>query len=134
MSSSKAKKYVRIAFGVLMVGAGLAHFTNAEFFDKLVPESVAAYGTLILVATGVYQAAVGVCFWIPKLHAFARWGTIVLLVGTLPPAIDQVIHPATIEAVGIPAALAAVRVVVQVLEVWLVWWATSRDKQDAVNA
>ncbi len=132
--SGKAKKYVRIAFGILMAGAGLAHFTHAEFFNKLVPDSVGAYGDLIIVVTGIYQAAVGVCFWIPRLHAIARWGTIILLAGTLPPAIGQVIHPATIESVGIPAALAAVRVVVQVLQIWLVWWATSPDRQEAANA
>lgn len=133
MSSSKAKKYVRIVFGVIMAAAGLAHFTHAEFFNQLVPESAAAYGGIILAVTGIYQIAVGVCFWVPRLHVVARWGTIVLLVGTLPFAIDQVIHPEAIESVGISAAAAAVRVVVQVLEVWLVWWATSPDKPAAAD-
>lgn len=130
MSSPKVKKFVRIAFGALMTGAGLAHFTHAEFFHKLVPESVSAYAGLILVATGVYQATVGMCFFIPRLHAVARWGTIVLLAGTLPAAVDQVIHPATIESVGITPAMAAVRVVVQAFQIWLVWWATSPDKNE----
>jgi uncharacterized membrane protein len=67
---------------------------------------------------------------VPRLRAVARWSAIPLLVVTLPGAVDQVIHPAAIESVGLSPALAAVRVLVQLLMIALIWWATKPKTND----
>lgn len=128
------RKIVCISIGVLVAGAGIAHFTNADFFTKLVPETLQAHRGAVNAVTGVIQAAMGLCFLVPMLRAVARWSTIVLLVVTLPAAIGQVIHPESIEAVGLMPALAVVRVVAQLLMIGLIWWATKPDASRQANA
>jgi uncharacterized membrane protein len=81
-----ARNRIRIGIGILVAGAGLAHFTHAGFFRALVPDSLDAYRGVVIAATGVLQTAMGVAFFLPRFLAFARWSTIALLGLTLPAA------------------------------------------------
>jgi uncharacterized membrane protein len=128
MKSLASRNVIRIALGALLAGAGLAHFIGAEFFSTLVPDSLRAYRGVVNVATGVLLTAIGVAFLVYRLHAVARWGAIALLGLTLPAAIDQVIHPEVIESVGLTPTVAALRVLVQLLMIALIWWATKPNK------
>ena len=134
MNATTTRKITRIGIGVLVAGAGLAHFTHAEFFSTLVPDSLGAYRGLVNAATGVIQTAMGVAFFFPRLRAAARWSTIALLGLTLPAAIDQVLHPEVIESLGITPAAAALRVLVQLLMIALVWWATRPEGRHPARA
>jgi uncharacterized membrane protein len=74
--------------------------------------------------------AVGVAFLVPGLRAVARWSAITLLVVTLPTTAYRAIHPAPLETLGLPPALAPVGVVVWLLMIALIWWATKRGTND----
>ena len=134
MNSSASRKLIQISIGVLVAGAGLAHFTHAEFFSTLVPDSLGAHRGVVNVSTGIIQTAMGVTFFVPRLRAVARWSTTALLGLTLPAAIDQVIHPEVVESLGITRAGAALRVLVQLLMIALIWWATRPDDQHQAKA
>lgn len=128
MRSLASRNVLRIALGILFACAGLAHFIGAEFFSALVPDSLRAYRGVVNVATGVLLTTIGVAFLVYRLHAVARWGAIALLGLTLPAAIDQVIHPEVIESVGLTPAVAALRVLVQLLMIAVIWWATKPNE------
>ena len=130
MKSSTLRKITRIGIGTLIAGAGFAHFTHAEFFIRLVPDGLDAYRGIVNTATAVLMIAMGVAFFVPRFRVVARWSSIVLLVLTLPSAIDQVIHPEAIKAVGLTTSMAALRVVAQVVMIMLIWWATKPDQPD----
>jgi len=118
----KIKLCIRIIIGCLFIGAGIAHFTNADFFSTLVPALLSAHKDLFNVTTGILQVGIGIAFLLPQLHMLARWSAIVLLVITLPSAIDQVIHSEVIRSVGLSPSLALFRVFVQVGMIGLIWW------------
>lgn len=113
--------------GLIIGGAGVAHFTNASLFEGLVPDSLGSYRSLINVSTAFLMIAMGLAFMIPRFRVFARWSGVVLLVATLPPAINQVAHPEGIIAAGLSPAVAAMRVAAQVGMVAMIWWATKED-------
>jgi uncharacterized membrane protein len=119
-----------MGIGILFVGAGIIHFTHASLFEDLVPGALKDYRASINVGTGVLIFAMGVAFLVPWLRAVARWSAIALLVVTLPAAVDRVIHPAVIESLGFTPALAAVGVIVWLLMIALIWWATKPETND----
>lgn len=114
----------RTVLGVVFAGAGIAHFTHYEFFNQLVPESLAGYATAINVATGIIQISGAVTLFIPRLKNVARWSNLALLVPTLPAAINQIWHPESLEKLGVPPQLAIVRVFAQLGIIGVVWRAT----------
>jgi uncharacterized membrane protein len=118
------KTLLRIGIGVLFAGAGLVHFTHAEFFSKLVPAGFVEYRDAVNFATGVLMIAMGLAFIVPRFHAVARWSSIALLVATLPAAVKQVIDPAGIETLGLTPALATARIVAQLFMIGIIWWLT----------
>lgn len=127
MTSSKLRSIVRVVVGVVVAVAGLAHFTHAEFFTSLVPDAFGAHRGAVNIVTGILQTGMGLAFLVPRFRSVARWSTVLLLVATLPPAVDQIIHPAAIEAVGLTPTLAALRVLAQILMIALIWWATGNE-------
>jgi uncharacterized membrane protein len=114
----------RRVLGLVFAGAGIAHFAHREFFNQLVPKSLADYATTINVVTGIIQISGAVALFIPRLQNVARWSNLALLVPTLPAAINQVLHPESLEKVGIPPQLAIVRVFAQLCVIGVVWRAT----------
>jgi len=134
MKLSTLKKITRIGIGTVIAGAGLAHFTYSGFFIQLVPENLSAFRGIINTATAVLMIAMGLSFFVPRLRAVARWSSVVLLVLSLPAAIGQVIHPETIKAVGLTRNIAALRIIVQLVMIILIWWATSSDQTDCSDA
>jgi uncharacterized membrane protein len=86
---------------------GLVHFTHANLFENLVPVALKDYRGSINAVTGVL-IAMGVAFLVPRLRAVARLGAITLLAVTLPTTAYRAIHPAPLETLGFPPALAPV--------------------------
>lgn len=130
MESSTLRKIAQIGVGILIAGAGVAHFTHAEFFIQLVPDGLDAYRGTVNTATAVLMIAMGVAFFVSQFRAVACWSSIILLVITLPSAIDQVIHPEAIQAVGLTTSIAALRAIAQLVAIVLIWWATQPDQPE----
>lgn len=124
MTTNDSSRKTRIVLGSMFGAAGIAHFTKREFFDQLVPESLAAYRTPINIVTGILQIVGAVTMFIPRLRLLARWTNLALLVPTLPPAVNQIRHPESLRRVGIPPQLAPVRVAAQLLVIVATWRST----------
>lgn len=124
MTTTDSAHRLRTLLGLAFAGAGIAHFLRRDFFDQLVPESLAAYRAPINVVTGILQVVGAITMFVPRLRAAARWTNLALLVPTLAPAVNQIRHPETLRRVGIPPQLAPVRVVAQLLVIAATWHAT----------
>jgi uncharacterized membrane protein len=66
--------------------------------------------------------ALGLAFMISRFRTFARWSSVVVLAAALPAAISRVIYTENIVATGLSPALAAMRIIVQVGMIALIWW------------
>lgn len=123
-TSDPTNHTVRLALGTAFTAAGVAHLVKHEWFEQLVPESLAQWRKPISAITAVAQIVGGVTMFIPRLRSVARWTNLAMLVPTLPAAADQIRDPETLRRVGIPPQFAPVRVVVQTLVAALTWWST----------
>ena len=72
----------------------------------------------------------GVAFLVPRLRAVARWSAITLLVVTLLTTAYRAIYPSAMDPQGFTPTLAAVGVIVLVLMIALIWWATKPEMND----
>ena len=100
MTATDSTRKVRILLGIAFTGAGIAHVIKNEFFEQLVPDSLAQWRKPISAVTAVIQFVGGVSMFIPRLRAVARWATprlravarwanLAMLVPTLPAAFAQ---------------------------------------------
>lgn len=124
MTTLDLTRRTRTVLGVLFAAAGIAHFAKQEFFDQLVPDSLARYRTPINLVTGLMQGVGAATMFFPRLRAVARWTNLALLVPTLVPAINQIRDPESLRKVGIPPQLAPVRVLAQVGVIAATWRST----------
>jgi uncharacterized membrane protein len=128
MTTPDPTQKARILLGAAFTGAGIAHVVTNEWFEQLVPESLAQWRRPISAITAVIQFVGGISMFIPRLRALARWVNLTMLVGSLPAAADQIRHPDALRRAGVPPELAPVRVVVQTLVAAATWWATSPSR------
>jgi len=124
MSTPDPTLKARIVLGTAFTAAGIAHVVKHEWFENLVPESVAQWRKPISAVTAALQLVGGVAMFIPQARVLARWVNLAMLVPTLPAAIAQRNTPEMLSRAGIPPALAPVRAVVQAFVAALTWWAT----------
>jgi uncharacterized membrane protein len=120
----------RILLGTAFTAAGIAHVVKNEWFEQLVPESLAKWRRPISAVTAVIQFVGGISMFIPRLRVLARWVNLTMLVGSLPAAADQIRHPEVLRRAGVPPKLAPVRIAVQALVAVLTWWATRPAASD----
>jgi len=124
VNQEQKKRLSRTILGLMMGGAGIAHFTHQKVFAKLVPDYLDKYRTQINAGTGVLQVVSAVSFFVAPLRAVARWSTTALLVPSFPEAFNQVRHPERLSAVGLPPRLAPARIVALAGVLAWTWWAT----------
>jgi uncharacterized membrane protein len=114
----------RVLLGTAFTGAGIAHVVKHEWFEKLVPESLSQWRKPISAVTAVIQFVGGISMFVPRLRVIARWVNLMMLVPTLPAAIDQTRHPDRMRELGLNPKAVAARIPVQMLVVTATWWAT----------
>jgi uncharacterized membrane protein len=124
MTSPDPTTKVRVALGFAFTGAGVAHIAKHDWFEQLVPESLARWRKPISAVTAVIQIVGGIAMFNPRLHAVARWANLAMLVPTLPAAVAQTRQPEQMRALGINPKLVIARIPVQMLVAAATWWAT----------
>ncbi|MCA1717762.1 MAG: hypothetical protein LC781_13400 [Actinobacteria bacterium] len=98
MNPEQKNLFSRGLLGLLFVGTGVVHRTNAE----LVPDPLAECRRESGWVTGLSLAAAGGGLFFPRLHRFVRWTMFALLIATFPEGIDQVRNPERIRKPGAP--------------------------------
>lgn len=109
--------------------AGVSHFTNTEFFLAIVPPYLPAHLELVYIS-GVFEVLGGVGVLLAVSRTWARYGLIALLVAVYPANIHMALHPDLfLDRMTVTALY--VRLPLQFVMAWLVWWATAADSPAA---
>jgi uncharacterized membrane protein len=108
--------------------AGVSHFTNTEFFLAIVPPYLPAHLELVYIS-GVFEVLGGVGVLLAASRTWACYGLIALLVAVYPANIHMALHPDLFP--DMTATALYVRLPLQFVMAWLVWWATVADSPAA---
>jgi len=77
------KTVSRYVLAIFFVGAGITHFTNPDFYLKIVPPYLPWHAALVDVS-GVAEILLGRMLMFSDLQRIAAWGLILLLVAVFP--------------------------------------------------
>lgn len=124
MTAPDPTRTTRILLGTAFTGAGIAHVVKHEFFENLVPDSLARWRKPISAATAVIQFVGGISMFVPRLRVLARWTNLAMLVPTFPAAVAQTRQPDQMRALGVNPKLVIARIPAQLLVATVTWWAT----------
>ena len=112
------KAISRLMLAALMVGAGVMHFLNPSFFEKIVPPYLPFHKELVAVS-GAIEILLGVLLIIPNWSRLAAWGVIALLIAVFPANIYVFQHQ---EIVPASSMAHLIRLLLQcVLILWAYW-------------
>ncbi len=88
------KLILKVLFAILFISAGILHFTNPDFFVRIVPPILPA-PLFIVYLSGVFEIALGILLLVPKFSRFAAFGLIALLIAVFPANIYMALNPQT---------------------------------------
>ena len=118
-----ASKY---ALAIFMIGAGVMHFVNPEFFLKIMPPYLPLHNELVLLS-GVFELLLGVLLLVPRCSRLAAWGIIALLIAVFPANIYLYQHQEILPASPI---IHLMRLPLQGLFVLWAFWHTRPAKRN----
>jgi uncharacterized membrane protein len=121
------KRLVRWFFTLAFVTTGVLHFMRADLFVSIMPSYLPAHRELVYLS-GVFEILGAVGLMIPTLRRWAAWGLMALLLAVFPANVHMAMHPETFIAKGIPLWALYVRLPVQFLLIYALWWAVRPEK------
>ena len=125
LPASLARRVALFVLAAFFIGAGIGHFTNAEFFIAIVPPYLPAAAALVYVS-GVFEILGGLGILHPRSRRFAGYGLLALLAAVYPANLHMALHPELFPDVS-PAMLYA-RLPFQLVFAGAVWWATQPER------
>lgn len=105
---------------------GIAHFFFTDFFVMAMPDYLGYHKELVLIS-GIFELLGAIGILIPKTRFLAGCGLIALIVAVYPANINMALHPERYP--DIPAMFLYIRLPLQFLFVWFVWWAIHLGKR-----
>ena len=113
-------KYHSILFmGIFYIFAGLGHFINPLFYERIVPPMLPCRIPIVYIS-GIFEIVLGFLLFFQKTRFIACWGLVLLLI---------VIYPANIyvtltdgEAMGITPVMAWARLPFQFVFIGIAYW------------
>lgn len=115
---------LRILLAAFMVMAGVSHFTNPEFFLKLMPPYIPAH-KLMVDLSGIAEIVLGLGLLVPvpRVSRLAAWSLIALFIAVFPANIHAYLNRAEIFPDS-PEALQLIRLPLQGVLILWAWWYT----------
>ncbi|MBU3691007.1 MAG: DoxX family membrane protein [Solirubrobacterales bacterium] len=121
-------RIVRYLLGVFFVLAGANHFLSPDTYLEMMPSWIPLHGPAVF-WSGVAEVVGGIALLVDRWKRFGCWWTIALLIAVFPANIQMAITPDQIPWVAernFPDWLLWVRLLLQPLLMYLVWWSCDR--------
>ena len=119
----KARAAVAVVLGAIFMVAGSMHFVRTEFYLRMMPPYIPAHLLLVQIS-GVCEILGGIGLIVPATRWIAAMGLIALLIAVFPANIHMALHPDVYRDIGPPAAF-YIRLPLQFVAIYLVWWVTA---------
>jgi uncharacterized membrane protein len=117
----------KCVFAMLFLTAGAGHFVSPGSFVKIVPRSLPFPRELVL-ASGVFEVALGLLLLIPSTTRLAAWGLIALLIAVFPANIYMYQHR---ELFGVSPLVLLLRLPFQGILILWAWVYTRKQSSTA---
>lgn len=136
--SSRLKRPLRHAMGVLYVGAGVLHFVVPKLYARIVPPQFPRPLALVYLS-GIAEVALGIVVALRRTRRLSAWGIIALLVAVFPANVYMATSGMATDAVpdwadSIARVAAWVRLPLQgVLILWAWWYTHSPSESSSEN-
>ena len=121
----------RIILAIFFTCAGILHFVAAPMYVKIMPPYLPAPLELVYIS-GVFEILGGIGILIPFLQIPAGYGLVALMVAVFPANINMVVNYAQI-GFDFPLFLLWVRLPMQGLLIWWIWWSTELGNKSQVS-
>ena len=112
------RSLLRWLAAVLFILAGLNHFWQPHFYERIVPPGFPSPPMLVILS-GVAEIAGGLGLLISAWRRWAGWGLILLLLAVFPANIYMAFHP---ELFGLKPWILWARLPLQAVLIAWVWW------------
>lgn len=123
------KVALAIVFLWFLLG-GIGHFVAPDFFLKIVPPSLPLRLEAVYVS-GLFELVGALALLRLKLRRAAGIGLLMLTIAVTPANVYMALNPQLFPAV--PEALLWLRLVVQVVLLWTIWWSTLPIEQKVLS-
>ncbi len=126
LPQSRLKSAALLLLALFFIGAGVSHFTNADFFLAIMPPYLPLHLELVYLS-GVFEIAGGVAVLVPSIRPMAGWFLIAILIGVYPANIHMAVNPEAYVAQGTPLWGIYGRLPLQFVMIAWAWWASRPD-------
>lgn len=113
---------LRLIAALGFIAAGLNHFRNPLFYQRIIPPGFPAPGLLVALS-GVAEILGGVGLLVGPLRRSAGWGLIALLVAVFPANLYMALAPGKFADMHLPAWVFWARLPLQAVFIVWVWFA-----------
>lgn len=119
---------LRVVLAVVMVGAGIKHFTDADIFVAMVPSPLPHPLWLVWIS-GVAEIAGGLGILVPAVRRAAGLGLIALYLAVFPANVNMALHDIPLGAAHVPPWALWARLPLQGLLIAWAWWVAVRREK-----
>lgn len=119
-----------VVFVWFMVG-GITHFTNPDFFVSIMPPWI-GWQLPIVYISGVFEILGAIGILIPSLRQLAGNCLILLVICVTPANVHMWAYPELFPDVS--EALLSIRLVVQIILLWIIWSSTRQQAVEEASA
>ena len=117
---------------LLYVIVGVKHFTNTDFFVKIVPPIISWKEEAVLIS-GIIEVILGLLLLFNQTRKLAAWGIILLLIAVFPANIYLYVSDITREMVGISKNQALFRLPFQIPLMIIAYWYTKEKPTNQLS-
>lgn len=129
MNSLSWPRRIALALAALFyVGAGVLHFTKAQFYLRIVPPYIPWHAAMVRIS-GAAEVLGGIGLFMPATRRAAAWGLAALPIAVFPANLYMAMDPAGAGATALSPLVLRGRLPLQAVFVWWVLWASQPARQ-----
>jgi len=122
-----------VATGLTFIFTGATHFLIPDTFMKLMPPFIPAPTAMVYIS-GFFEILGGIGLLLPRTRRWAAYGLILLLLAVFPANIYVALNNVQLGGFMSYAVYQWLRLPMQLVLIWWVWWIKSGETKKAVTA